>query len=95
MGLAVLPSRLKQELAQLEEAILMDKPITGELEKHADWVAELKTRCNFTPENTDMILKMEVGKVFAKVLEHAGVYKRTLEGAAAFDRFIRYVNREV
>ena len=95
MGLAVLPSRLKQELAQLEEAILMDKPITGELEKHADWVAELKTRCNFTPENTDMILKLEVGKVFAKVLEHAGVYKRTLEGAAAFDRFIRYVNREV
>ena len=95
MGLAVLPSRLKLELAQLEEAILMDKPITGELEKHADWVAELKTRCNFTPENTDMILKLEVGKVFAKVLEHAGVYKRTLEGAASFDRFIRYVNREV
>ena len=38
---------------------------------------------------------MEVGKVFAKVLEHAGVFKRTIEGGAAFDRFIRYVNREV
>ena len=95
MGLAVLPSRLKQELAQLEEAILMDKPITGELEKHAPWIEELKSRCKFTPDTTDMILKLEVGKVFAKVLEHAGVYKRTLEGAAAFDRFIRYVNREV
>ena len=95
MGLAVLPSRLKQELAELEEAIVMHKPITGELKKHAPWVEELKSRCKFTSENTDMILKLEVGKVFAKVLEHAGVYKRTPEGAAAFDRFVRYVNREV
>ena len=95
MGLAVLPSRLKQELAEVEDAILMNKPLTGGLEKHAQWVEELKSRCKFTPENTEMILKMEVGKVFAKVLEHAGVFKRTIEGGAAFDRFIRYVNREV
>ena len=95
MGLAVLPSRLKQELAELEDAILTDRPITGDLEKHAPWIEELKTHCKFTPDTTGMILKMEVGKVFAKVLEHAGVYKRTPEGAAAFDRFIRYVNREV
>ena len=95
MGLAVLPSRLKQELADLEEPILTNKPLTGELAKHAEWVNELKSRCNFTAENTDMILKLEVGKVFAKVLEHAGVFKRDLNGAAAFDRFIRYVNREV
>nr|MBQ8244095.1 UDP-glucose--hexose-1-phosphate uridylyltransferase [Oscillospiraceae bacterium] len=95
MGLAVLPSRLKQELSDLEEAILMDEPLTGELAKHAQWVQEMKERCSFTPENADMILKMEVGKVFAKVLEHAGVYKRNPEGEAAFDRFIRYVNREV
>ena len=95
MGLAVLPSRLKHELAEIEDAILMNKPLTGELEKHARWVEELKSRCKFTAENAEMILKMEVGKVFAKVLEHAGVFKRTLEGGAAFDRFIRYVNREV
>ena len=95
MGLAVLPSRLKDELAELEEAILMDEPITGDLEKHAQWVADMKDRCTFTPENTGMILKLEVGKIFAKVLEHAGVYKRDPDGAAAFDRFIRYVNREV
>ena len=95
MGLAVLPSRLKHELAEIEDAILMNKPLTGELEKHAPWVEELKSRCKFTAENAEMILKMEVGKVFAKVLEHAGVFKRTLEGGAAFDRFIRYVNREV
>lgn len=44
--------------------------------------------------NTACILKLEVGKVFAQVLEHAGVYKRTPEGSAAFDRFINYVNQE-
>lgn len=93
MGLAVLPSRLKQELADLEEAILMDKPITGELEKHAKWVQQLKETHTFTTDNTACILKLEVGKVFAKVLEHAGVYKRNIDGEAAFDRFIRYVNR--
>ena len=95
MGLAVLPSRLKQELTDLEKAILYDDPLTGDLAKHADWITELKSRCSFTPENTEMILKMEVGRVFANVLIHAGVYKRDPEGAAAFDRFIRYVNREV
>ena len=95
MGLAVLPSRLKQELIGLEEAIVHDLPLSADLEKHEAWLTELKTICSFTPENTGMILKMEVGKVFAKVLEHAGVYKRTVDGAAAFDRFIRYVNREV
>ena len=95
MGLAVLPARLKQELKDLEEAILDDKPLVGELSKHAQWIEELKTRCTFTLENTEMILKMEVGKVFSKVLTHAGVFKRTPEGEAAFDRFVRYVNSGV
>ena len=95
MGLAVLPARLKQELAGIEEAILNGTPLTGELEKHALWVKELMEKQTFTPDNTACILKMEVGKVFAQVLEHAGVYKRTPEGAAAFDRFIDAVNEEV
>ena len=95
MGLAVLPSRLKNELKLLENAILDEKPLTGILTKYEDWVEELKGRCSFTPENIEMILKMEVGKVFSKVLSHAGVFKRTQEGEAAFDRFVRYVNREV
>lgn len=94
MGLAILPARLKQELSDLEAAILGDHPLTGELEKHADWVAELKEKYTFTSENAAAILKVEVGKVFAQVLEHAGVYKRTQEGADAFGRFIEYVNQE-
>ena len=94
MGLAVLPARLKRELAALEEAILADQPLCDELRKHEAWVEELKNRYTFTAENISAILKVEVGKVFAQVLEHAGVYKRTPEGAAAFDRFVNYVNQE-
>ena len=92
MGLAVLPARLKGELQGLEEAILAGKPLTGDLEKHAAWVEELKARHTFTPENTTAILREEVGKVFAKVLEHAGVYGRNEAGQAAFLKFIDYVN---
>lgn len=94
MGLAVLPARLKQELAGIEEAILCGTPLMGELEKHEAWVNELLQKQMFTPENTASILKMEVGKVFAQVLEHAGVYKRTEEGSAAFMRFVDSVNSE-
>ncbi|MBQ9968309.1 MAG: UDP-glucose--hexose-1-phosphate uridylyltransferase [Oscillospiraceae bacterium] len=89
MGLAVLPSRLKQELKDLGTAILTGASLTGELEKHADWVAELKTRHKFYNRNVGQILRDEVGKVFAKVLEHAGVYHGKPE---AFDRFVDYVN---
>ena len=92
MGLAVLPARLKGELAALEEAILAGSPLDGDLEKHAAWVEELKTRYTFTAENTTAILREEVGQVFAKVLEHAGVYARTEAGQAAFQRFVDYVN---
>ena len=94
MGLAVLPARLKQELAGVEKAILSGEALTGELAKHADWVEELKKQHTFTKENTAAILKVETGKVFAKVLEHAGVYQRNEQGAKAFDKFVKYVNEE-
>ena len=96
MGLAVLPSRLKGELAALEEAILKDTDITADpvLSKHQPWVEELKQRYHFTPENTSAILREEVGQVFARVLEHAGVYKRTEDGREAFLRFIDAVNQK-
>ena len=94
MGLAVLPSRLKQELTDLAAAIVEGRDITADavLEKHADWVEALKRQYTFTAENAlDIILK-ETGRVFAAVLEDAGVYKNTPEGRAAFLRFVRYVN---
>ena len=94
MGLAVLPARLKAELAALEVAVLNDVDITTDevLSKHAPWIAELKVKYAFTKENTAGILKEEVGQVFAKVLEHAGVYKRDEEGMAALLRFVAHVN---
>ena len=93
MGLAVLPARLKAELQALEEAILSGAELSGELEKHAHWVNELQQKHHFTAETVSDILKAEVGAVFAKVLEHAGVFKRSPEGQAAFRRFIDTVNQ--
>ena len=62
-----------------------------ELEKHAAWAAELRQRHQFTAENVDEILRQEIGAVFAKVLEHAGVFKRGERGRAAFLRFVESV----
>ncbi len=93
MGLAVLPARLKKELNELAEALISGAPLTGDLEKHAPWAEELKKQYTFTPENTVSILRTEVGKIFARVLEHAGVFKRDPDGKAAFERFIETVNR--
>ena len=96
MGLAVLPSRLKQELADLAQAILAGKDIAADdtLSKHTDWVQTLKTMYTFTQENALDILLQETGKVFAGVLEDAGVYKNTPVGKEAFQRFIHRVNQE-
>ena len=89
MGLAVLPARLKAELKELEGLIISGSDITASetCAKHAPWVEELRTRYTFTPENTEGILCQEVGVVFMKVLEHAGVFKRDEQGRAAFLRF--------
>ena len=95
MGLAVLPSRLKKELAGLAEYIVEGKDIRSnpDIEKHADWVdgflpAYKEKGITITKENAEDILKEEVGQVFARVLEDAGVYKCTPQGREAFDRFL-------
>lgn len=97
MGLAVLPARLKNEMEALAETIVKGEDYSRDevLSKHAEWVAE------FTPKYPELvkrdgldadavmdILKKEIGIVFMQVLEDAGVYKRTAEGQAAFERFI-------
>ena len=91
MGLAVLPARLKGEMEQLAEAILNGTDIRKDevLAKHADWVEEfLPAYKEVNRDNIMDILHEEIGKVFMQVLEDAGVYKRTEEGQAAFDRFV-------
>ncbi len=94
MGLAVLPARLQTELSVLGEALVAGKdPAEDEMiAKHADWANEIRNKYGvITKENVDDILKKETGIVFSKVLEHAGVYKCTEDGRAAFLRFIASV----
>lgn len=43
---------------------------------------------DITSENIHSIVQKGIGIVFTKVLEDAGVYKRTPDGIAAFNRFI-------
>ncbi len=93
MGLAVLPARLKGELQQLADVLVQggDASADESLSKHAPWAEELKARHVFTKDNAMDILKDEVGAVFARVLECAGVYKCTPQGRNAFMRFIESV----
>lgn len=91
MGLAVLPSRLLEEMDLLKEYILLGKDIASNdiLLKHYEWVKEFTAKYKDINENNIQgIIEEEIGLVFAKVLEHAGVYKRTSEGKEAFMRFI-------
>lgn len=90
MGLAVLPARLKGEMELLAEALLAGRKIREDevIGKHADWVDEWKSKYVIRRDNVDDILKKEIGLVFRKVLEHAGVYKCTREGREAFLRFM-------
>lgn len=90
MGLAVLPSRLKEEMEILSDYIVNGKDIrcNEKIEKHADWVDEFRPKYPvISAENVDAVLKEEIGIVFKKVLEDAGVFKRDAKGQAAFDRF--------
>ena len=95
MGLAVLPARLKTEMALLKDAILSGRDLSADetLQKHAAWVASFRENYTFTEENTMDILQKEIGDVFAKVLEHAGVYKRDAAGEAGFDRFLQSISK--
>lgn len=92
MGLAVLPARLKEEMAALQEAILEGRDLRKEevLAKHADWVEEFLPKYEKVDStNIAHIIEEEIGLVFLQVLEDAGVYKCTPEGREAFERFIR------
>lgn len=95
MGLAILPSRIKSEMELLARCIIEGKDIRSfdELLKHADWAEEFipKYEGKINKENVDEILKVEIGKVFVKVLEDAGVFKRDKKGREYFMKFIESV----
>ena len=93
MGLAVLPARLKDELAAVADALVSGADLRADerTEKHAAWAEGFRERYTITADNALEIVQKETGLVFAQVLEHAGVYKRTAEGQEAFLRFLRTV----
>ena len=96
MGLAVLPARLKNEMALLEKAMLENRDIRKDevLAKHADWADEVRRKHGeLTEDNISEIIRDEIGLVFSHVLEHAGVFKRTEEGRRAFLKFAAGVNK--
>ncbi len=93
LGLAILPSRLKQELHDLAQALTDGRDISADpvLGKHTDWCAELRKKYTFTADNAMEILRSETGRVFTAVLEDSGVYKCTAQGRAAFLKFVERV----
>lgn len=94
MGLAVLPGRLVHEMNLLEEAILsgrMEEFINEneEIVKHSEWAKQIVANYeDINEENCKGILQTEIGKIFATILEHAGVFKRDVQGKKAFRKFV-------
>ena len=93
MGLAVLPARLKEELHAVAEALVSGADLRADerTEKHAAWAEAFAGKYKITAKNAFEIVQKETGIVFAKVLEHAGVYRRSEEGKADFLRFLKCV----
>jgi UDPglucose--hexose-1-phosphate uridylyltransferase len=94
MGLAVLPSRLKTEMAILKDAILENKDITADerIAKHYDWTMKFKAKYDdINAENIDKIIEDEIGLVFTAILGQCGVFDRNEEGRAQFKKFIASV----
>jgi UDPglucose--hexose-1-phosphate uridylyltransferase len=94
MGLAVLPARLLGEMEELRRTLLAGGDVRSneKIAAHADWAEEICAKhTDLCEENIDRILQDEIGLVFAKVLENAGVYKDTEAGHAAFRRFAEAV----
>lgn len=91
----VLPARLKTEMEALSNALLNGEDLYQNplIAKHAKWAYEFSQKYGrFDSERITEIIEREIGIVFTKVLEDAGVYKCTSDGREAFQRFIDYVN---
>ena len=90
MGLAILPPRLKEELKQVE--LFLRGEDCQVAAYHQEWANQLKDQNpNVSAETVEGVVQASVGQIFSRVLEDAGVYKRTEEGQDAFMRFVRSV----
>ncbi len=92
MGLAVLPARLKDELAKVKDCFIVGKEDISDdaqIAKHADWYKELREKyTDIADSDVEDMIKGEVGRIFMVVLLHAGVFKRNIKGIQAFNKYI-------
>ncbi|WP_291652355.1 UDP-glucose--hexose-1-phosphate uridylyltransferase [Clostridium sp.] len=99
LGLAVLPSRLKNELEIIKLSLVngIDEIYNNEEMKiHLNWYEEIKkNNLSITKENVDSIIEKEIGKVFSKVLEHCGVFKWDEYGKEAMQRYINSLKESI
>lgn len=93
MGLAVLPSRLKTEMADLAKAMLSGEDIRNneKLAPHYEWSKMIKAKYEINEKNIDDIIKEEIGIVFTSILEQCGVYSRDEFGKKGFIKFAQSV----
>ena len=92
MGLAILPPRLKDELLEVEKYLLNQYNEIADY--HKDWADEIKKRTDIKADTVHNIVQEEVGHVFVRVLEDAGVYKRDEKGQKSFMRFVNSIGLE-
>ncbi len=98
MGLAILPGRLKDELDQIGSILTGNIALLDELRStadhklahHLEWAEHMVTQygTELEQEAATLTVQDEVGRKFAEILEHAGVYKKDETGRAAFQRFL-------
>ncbi|GKX28688.1 galactose-1-phosphate uridylyltransferase [Vallitalea longa] len=93
MGLAVLPARLKEELALIQDVLTGKiKSIDSykELDKHSEWINKMVREygTSLNAKEAEEYIKKEVGNIFGDVLKCAGVYKMDERGLAGMTKFI-------
>ena len=99
MGLAVLPGRLEKELDTIAKILCGDVTYNrteakknNEINKHIPWIERIMSETSsLTYDEAKVLLRKEVGDIFAKVLEDAGVFKRNEKGQAALEKFLSTV----
>lgn len=86
MGRAILPARLKDELAEVKKFWLGQENKIAD--SHLPWAKEVQDRLEITKDNVDEVLEQELANIFANVLENAGVFKDDAAGQAGWERFV-------
>jgi len=89
LGLAVLPSRLKEEMILIKDCLINgveDISTNEEISIHSQWYKYLLTK--YKGKINEDNLKEEIGLIFEKVLEDCGVFKQNELGIKQMEDYI-------